>query len=43
MSSILERDVKYLDEQYRLGKAIISDEAIDQLEKNLKKTYPKCN
>ena len=43
MSSILERDVKYLDEQYRLGKAIISDEAFDQLEKNLQKTYPLCN
>jgi len=43
MSSILERDVKYLDEQYRIGNAIISDAAFDQLERNLLRTDPRCN
>ena len=27
------RDVKYLDEQYRIGEGIISDDAFKQLEK----------
>tara|TARA_Y100001968_G_scaffold242871_1_gene226598 strand:+ start:8939 stop:9688 length:750 start_codon:yes stop_codon:yes gene_type:complete len=43
MASILEKDVKYLDEQYRIGNAIISDEAFDHLERNLLKTDPRCN
>ena len=43
MKSILESNVRYLDEQYRLGKAIISDQAFNQLEKKLKKTFPNCN
>ena len=43
MSKILERDVKYLDEQYRMGNAIISDGAFDQLERNLQRTNPKCD
>ena len=43
MNSILERDVKYLDEQYRIGNAIISDEAFDHLERNLLRTDPRCN
>ena len=43
MSSILERDVKYLDEQYRIGNAIISDRAFDQLERNLQRTNPRCD
>ena len=33
MNNLLVKDVKYLDEQYRIGKAIISDDAFKQLEK----------
>ena len=33
MNNLLVRDVKYLDEQYRLGEGIISDDAFKQLEK----------
>ena len=33
MNNLLMRDVKYLDEQYRIGKGIISDDAFKQLEK----------
>ena len=33
MNNSLVRDVKYLDEQYRIGKGIISDDAFKQLEK----------
>ena len=33
MSKLLVRDVKYLDEQYRIGEGIISDNAFKQLEK----------
>ena len=33
MKKILVRDVKYLDEQYRIGEGIISDDAFKQLEK----------
>ena len=43
MSSILEKNIKYLDEQYRIGNAIISDKAFDQLERNLMHTDPECD
>ena len=33
MNTLLETDVKYLDEQYRIGDGVISDEAFKQLEK----------
>ena len=33
MNSLLFRYVKYLDEQYRIGEGIISDDAFKQLEK----------
>ena len=33
MNNLLVRDVKYLDEQYRIGKGIISDDAFKQHEK----------
>ena len=32
MNNLLVRDVKYLDEQYRIGEGIISDDAFKQLE-----------
>ena len=35
MNNLLVRDVKYLDEQYRIGEGIISDDAFKQLEKLL--------
>ena len=43
MGSLLEKNVKYLDEQYRIGIALISDKAFDQLERNLLRTDPQCN
>ncbi len=42
MTSTLEKDIKYLDEQYRIGNALISDAAFDQLERNLLRTNPNC-
>ena len=33
MNNLLVRDVKYLDEQYRIGEGTISDDAFKQLEK----------
>ena len=43
MASTLEKNVKYLDQQYRIGKATISDAAFDQLERNLQHIEPSCN
>ena len=43
MGSLLEKNVKYLDEEYRIGNALISDKAFDQLERNLLRTDPQCN
>ena len=33
MNNLLVKGVKYLDEQYRIGEGIISDDAFKQLEK----------
>ncbi len=33
MNNLLVKDVKYLDEQYRIGEGVISDDAFKQLEK----------
>ena len=33
MNNLLVRDIKYIDEQYRIGDGIISDDAFRQLEK----------
>ena len=43
MSSLLEKNVKYLDEQYRTGNALISDKAFEQLERNLLRTDQKLD
>ena len=43
IKSTLENDVKFLDQQYRTGNALISDAAFDQLERNLLRTHPDCN
>ncbi len=41
MNNLLVRNVKYLDEQYRIGKGIISDNAFKQLEKLFISVNPK--
>ena len=43
MGSLIEKNVKYLDEQYRIGNALISDKAFDQLERNLLRTDPQLD
>ena len=43
MNNLLEKNVKYLDEQYRIGQGIISDEAFKQLDKLLIHTDPICD
>ena len=43
MGSLLEKNVRYLDEQYRIGDALISDKAFDQLERNLLRTDPQLD
>ena len=40
MRALLEKNVKNLDEQYRIGNALISDKAFDQLERALMQTDP---
>ena len=40
MSSYLEERVKWYDENYRLGNALITDKQFDQLEKNLTEHIP---
>ena len=43
MNNLLVRDVKYLDEEYRIGEGIISDNAFKQLEKLFMPVDPKYN
>ena len=43
MVSLLGKNVKYLDKQYRIGNALISDKAFDQLERNLIRTDPQLD
>ena len=40
MNNLLVRDFKYLDEQYRIGKGTIQDDAFKQLEKLFIHVYP---
>ena len=35
MTSLLENEIKHLDEKYRSGNVLVSDEKFDQLESNL--------
>ena len=35
MKSYLEERIKYYDEEYRAGRALITDKKFDQLERNL--------
>ena len=43
MSSYLEERIKYYDEEYRAGRALITDKQFDQLEKNLFRITPDCD
>ena len=43
MTSLLENKIKYLDEQYRSGNALVSDAKFDQLEANLQRIDPKAD
>ena len=43
MTSSLEKEIKYLDEQYRSGNALVSDAKFDQLEANLQRIDPKAD
>jgi len=43
MTSSLENKIKYLDEQYRSGNALVSDAKFDQLEANLQRIDPKAD
>ena len=43
MRSYLEERVKWYDENYRLGNALITDKHFDQLEKNLLRVDPNCD
>ena len=43
MTSSLEKKVKYYDDAYRAGRALITDKHFDQLEKNLLRVDPNCD
>jgi len=43
MSSYLEERIKWYDENYRSGNALITDKQFDQLEKNLLRVDPNCD
>ena len=43
MKSYLEERIKYYDEEYRAGRALITDTQFDQLEKNLLRINPDCD
>ena len=43
MSTYLEERIKYYDEEYRAGRALITDTQFDQLEKNLLRIDPNCD
>ncbi len=43
MTSSLEKKVKYYDDAYRAGRALITDKEFDKLEKNLLRIEPKCD
>ena len=43
MSTYLEERIEWYDENYRAGRALISDKQFDQLEKNLLRIDPECD
>ena len=43
MTTYLEEKIKYYDDEYRAGRALITDKKFDQLERNLLRIDPKCD
>ena len=43
MKTYLEERIEYYEEEYRAGRALISDAQFDNLEKNLEKIDPTCD
>lgn len=43
MSTYLEERIKYYDEEYRAGRALITDKQFDKLEANLFRVDPEAN
>ena len=43
MTTYLEEKIKYHDDEYRAGRALITDKKFDQLERNLLTIDPKCD
>ena len=43
MKSYLKERINYYDEEYRAGRALITDTQFDQLEKNLLRIDPDCD
>ena len=43
MSNFLEKRIKYYDEEYRTGRALITNTQFIQLEKNLLRINPYCD
>ena len=43
MTSSLEKKVKYYDDAYRAGRALITDKQLDRLERNLLRIEPRCD
>ena len=43
MPTYLEERIEWYDENYRAGRALISDKQFDQLEKNLLRIDPNCD
>ena len=43
MTSSLEKKVKYFDDEYFAGRALITDKQFDQLERNLLRIAPSCD
>ena len=43
MTTSLEEKVKFYDQEYRAGRALITDKQFDQLEKNLLRIDPDCD
>ena len=43
MTTYLEEKIKYYDDEYRAGRALIIDKKFDQLERNLLRIDPKSD
>jgi len=43
MTTYLEEKVEFYDQEYRAGRALITDKKFDQLERNLLRIEPKCD